>query len=115
MVVDDFDIEGFCSPVGPFETDAPFLIDADAVLPFAVATQSLETIAGQQHQVGVRFCAFENRKALFCLLFERLKRLDAVAGRKTGRSFVAKVRRSWRLVRHHRARLPATTYDVKRL
>jgi hypothetical protein len=35
----------------PHETDAPLIINADAVLPFAVAIQRLKPIAGRRRQV----------------------------------------------------------------
>jgi hypothetical protein len=50
MVIDDFDMEGLYVIVGPLKADAPLLVYADAILPFAVAAQCLETIARQQHQ-----------------------------------------------------------------
>ena len=115
MVINDFDIEGFRLSVRPLETDAPFFVDTDAVLSFTVATQSLKAVAWQQHKVATRSGAFENRKPLFGLRFEGLERLDAIASRKTGRALVAKVQRSWLVVRHLQARLLVTTYDVKRL
>jgi hypothetical protein len=48
MVVDDFDVVRACRVWRPFKTYPPFVIDADAVLAFAVALQILETVSGQR-------------------------------------------------------------------
>lgn len=52
MVVGDLDIEWPWVIVGPFEADAPLLVDADAELTSSVAPQSLEMIAGEPHEIG---------------------------------------------------------------
>jgi hypothetical protein len=49
VIVNDFDIDG--AVLGPDEADAPLLIDANAVLPFSIALQGLETIAWRHLQV----------------------------------------------------------------
>jgi hypothetical protein len=44
MIIDNFDIQRFA--VVPDETDPVLIVDADAVLPLAVAAQRLERVAG---------------------------------------------------------------------
>src|SRR4051812_21007303 len=45
VVVDDFNI--VCVSFPPDKTDAPLIVDADAVLPPTFATQGLEAITGR--------------------------------------------------------------------
>ena len=52
MVVDDFDIEWLVTILVPFETNAPLIIDSDAVLALAIGFQRLELIAGRNSQAG---------------------------------------------------------------
>ena len=49
MVVDDLDLPGIA--VAPYETDAPLLVDANAVLPPAVAPQGFQPVAGRRPQI----------------------------------------------------------------
>ena len=49
MVVDDFDVVGV--PAGPTETDTPLVIDADAVLSSAIASQLFEAVRGWNAKV----------------------------------------------------------------
>jgi len=43
MVIHNLDFERVS--IGPTEADAPLVVDPDAVLPLAIARQSLQTIA----------------------------------------------------------------------
>jgi len=45
VVVDDFDVLGVAAL--PAEADAVLVVDADAVLPLAVARQFLQSVAGR--------------------------------------------------------------------
>ena len=45
MVIGDLDIEGI--PIDPFETDSPFIVDPDTVLPCTIALKSFQTISGR--------------------------------------------------------------------
>ncbi len=47
MVIGYLDIK--CIAIPPLETQSPLLVDADAMLPFAVALQCLQAIRGRQH------------------------------------------------------------------
>ena len=50
MVVDDLDVEGIGG--APDETDAPLIVDADAVLARTIALERLEPIAGRDAKVS---------------------------------------------------------------
>jgi hypothetical protein len=50
MVIHDFDALG--TVVAPYEADAPLVIDPDAVLAGALATQQFQPIAGWRRQVA---------------------------------------------------------------
>ena len=50
MVVNNLDQIGI--PLAPVESDAPTVIDADAVLALPIPGQLLKTIAGRDPQVG---------------------------------------------------------------
>jgi hypothetical protein len=47
----------------PYETNSPLTVDADAVLPFAVAFQCLQTISGRHFQAA-QFCGGMQLKQL---------------------------------------------------
>ena len=50
MVIDDFDVERVA--VNPPKTDTPLIVDADAMLPFAIAFERLQSIARRDPKVG---------------------------------------------------------------
>ena len=49
MVVDDLDIPGFV--VAPCKTDAPLVVDTNAMLSLSIALQRLQAIAGRYTQI----------------------------------------------------------------
>jgi hypothetical protein len=50
VVIDDFNITG---PVGfPEEANAPLIVNADGVLPFAVALEGFQSVAGRDGKVA---------------------------------------------------------------
>ena len=49
MVVDDLDVMGVA--LLPGEADAPLVVDANTVLSFAVAVQSLKAVSGRRAQI----------------------------------------------------------------
>jgi hypothetical protein len=49
MVVDDFDIIGMALP--PDKAEPPLVVDTDAVLPFAVASQGFQPVARRDSQI----------------------------------------------------------------
>jgi len=52
MIIHNLDVHGSGRAIGPLEADAPLGVDADAVLSFAVAPQSLEAIPRQGGEVS---------------------------------------------------------------
>jgi hypothetical protein len=42
VIVDDLDVGGTAVGLRPLETDAPLIIDADAVLPLAISAQQFD-------------------------------------------------------------------------
>ncbi len=58
VVVDDLDVLG--PGVGPDETDAPLLVDPDAVLSGAVRLEGFEAVAGRGPEVVQRFGGVEH-------------------------------------------------------
>jgi hypothetical protein len=50
VVVHNLDLE--CISITPDETNTPLVVDADAVLPFALAPQSLQPIARRRSQIA---------------------------------------------------------------
>lgn len=54
MVVDYFDADGM--PLAPLETDAPLVVDSNAVLAFSVARKPFQAIAGWRPQILYRIC-----------------------------------------------------------
>ena len=59
MVVNDFDVVRPCRAVGPFETNPPLVVDADAVLALAIVFEGLETVSRQGSEVADGGCRFE--------------------------------------------------------
>ena len=49
MVVDDFGLP--CRTVAPYKADAPLIVDANTVLPSAIALQRFQPITGRCTQI----------------------------------------------------------------
>ena len=60
MVVNDLDLP--CFAIAPSETDTPLFVDANAVLPSAVAYQGLKPIAGRCLQIVKSACGIERQE-----------------------------------------------------
>jgi hypothetical protein len=60
VVVNEFDIMSITVP--PAETDPPLIVDANTVLPGAVATELLEPVAGRSPKVVKRFRSIMNNQ-----------------------------------------------------
>ena len=50
MIVDDLDFH--CALIRPCETDAPLVVDADAVLSLTVSAQSFQTVGARYPKIG---------------------------------------------------------------
>ena len=62
MVVEDLDLP--CFAIAPDETDTPLFVDANAVLPWAVAQQRLKSVAGRHSQIVELACGLNSQE--FC-------------------------------------------------
>jgi hypothetical protein len=74
MVVGNLDVEGVS--ILPAEADAVLVVDSDAVLPFSVALQGFELVAGNRGQIAQRGCAVQmeqlaDRDLLDCVKLSR--------------------------------------------
>ena len=58
MIINDFHVVGvsFC----PFKADAPLIVNADAVLSFAVASQSFQSVGRRDAQIIQILCVIEH-------------------------------------------------------
>ena len=73
MIVHYLDILRTIGAVWPFKTDAPLIVDPNAVLPFTVAFQTLKTIAREPSQICQTHRRFQDPEAFFGLTAEVLK------------------------------------------
>jgi hypothetical protein len=51
VIVNNFDVVGFPALLGPVETDAPLVVDSDAVLTGPVFMKRFEAVAGRHTQI----------------------------------------------------------------
>jgi hypothetical protein len=70
VVIRNLDIGQAWRSRGPLEANAPLIIDANAILALAVATQRLEPAAGKRRQVFQAACGIQAIKPDFCLTRE---------------------------------------------
>jgi len=75
MIIDDFDIESVA--LMPFKADSPLLVDADGILPFPFASQSVKHVSWIQHQGLQARGGMEHHQSLSCLPFEGLETSNA--------------------------------------
>ena len=108
MVVDDLDIRGAGGGVGgPFEADAPLLVDANRILPGPVSPKRFEAIARQRRQVAERRGGIQYVEAFPALSREALERPHEIA---VGELFRASVS----IAQDHRQSLGMLTIYVNR-
>jgi len=79
MIIDDLDVGGTRRLSRPLKANPPLIVDADAVLAFAISGQRLKTVAGQGGQIlqrngGLQAIQLEARGA-----FDAGKRFDSIA------------------------------------
>lgn len=80
VIIHDLDPDGAGGTLGPFEANAPLVVDADTELPFPIASQRFEAIARQSGQIadrsgGLQAVELEARGTL-----DRRERLHSLAG-----------------------------------
>lgn len=54
MIIDDLNTGWPQIAIPPFETDPPLIVDTNAVLAFAIASQGLKPVAGQRRKIPHR-------------------------------------------------------------
>lgn len=89
MVVDYFHIFGAVGAFGPLKTNAPLLVDTDAMLPLAIAAKRLKVVAGKGSKILQGCCRLDNAKAPFGLMAKGVELTDALPFRKQSRSLVS--------------------------
>src|SRR5206468_12819703 len=89
VIIDNLDVRWARRPIRPLETDAPLIVDADAVLPLPIALQRFEPIAGQRRQVMQDVRGFKAIELEPCAPRDARERFHALAGREVGRSLIA--------------------------
>lgn len=87
MVVDDFDIP--CRTVAPYKANAPLIVDSNAVLPAAIASQSFQPITGRCTQIIKSTGRIDHQEFLPCTVLNgRRKTANGTASKERGSSFV---------------------------
>jgi hypothetical protein len=88
MVVDYFHVFGAVGAFWPLKTNAPLLVDTDAVLPLAITAKRFKVVAGKGGKILQGCCRLENAKAPFGLMAKGVELRDALPFRKQSRSLV---------------------------
>lgn len=89
VLIGDIDVGG---AGGPFETDAPLVVDADAPLAAAVATEGFEAVGGEGSEVIEGGGGVEDFEAAPSLALDGLEGAVGRAGGDALGSFVAEGR-----------------------
>src|SRR3990172_1391099 len=89
VIIDNLDVRRARRSIWPLKTDAPLIVDADAVLPLPIALQRFEPVAWQRRQItkdvrGFKAIELEPRGPL-----DAGERFHALAGREVSRSPIA--------------------------
>src|SRR5437667_11741095 len=106
MVISNLDIGRTRRTGGPLKANSPLIIDANAVLAFAVAMERLQSVAVEHSKVFQTDRGIQTIKPDFCLPCETGKLLDVFALGKTLGLPVP-------VTHNHRRILPKTTLYVK--
>jgi hypothetical protein len=59
VIIDDLNIDRARRTIRPFETNAPLIVDANAVLPLSAALQCLKAISGKERKILERAPRFK--------------------------------------------------------
>jgi hypothetical protein len=95
VVIDDLDFGWAALAIGPLETDAPLIVDSDAVLPRSVSLEGFKAIARRSHQVTKRHCRLDTIKFAKRLFRESGKCWDVLP---VGETFSSLIPIPWRHV-----------------
>ena len=69
MIVDDLDIA--CIFILPCETNPELIVDANAILTFAVTLKCFESVAGRDSEIGKPLCAMQINQLTPCNTLNR--------------------------------------------
>src|SRR6267378_3732528 len=89
VIIDNLDVRRAMRSIRPLKTDAPLIVDADAVLPLAIALQRFEPVARQRREI------MKDVRSFKAIELEPSRSLDArecfhpLAGREIRRSLIA--------------------------
>ena len=87
MIVDDPDLPR--RAIAPDKTNAPLVVDPDAVLPVAIVPQSLQPIAGWCAQILKPACRIDQQEFHSRALLDRCRQATSgMAGKDGSRAFV---------------------------
>src|SRR4051812_29483815 len=89
VIIDNLDVRRARRPIWPFKTDAPLIVDADAVLPLPIALQRFEPVARQRRQIMKDVRRFETIELEPSRPLDARKGFHALAGREVSRSLIA--------------------------
>lgn len=89
VLIGDLDVGGAGGAGGPFEADAPLVVDADAPLAAPVATEGFEPVGGEGAEVIEGGGGFEDFEAAPSLALDRLEGAVGRAGGEGRGSLVA--------------------------
>ena len=81
MIVDDFDLKRIA--VAPSETNSPLLIDADRMLPPAIARQCFEAVSRRHTQILQTHNGVEHQKLSPRLTFDRLHSTNGLIAKQS--------------------------------
>jgi len=102
MIVDDFNQTGSDVALVPDETDAPLVVDPDAVLAPPVAGQPFKAIAGQSREVSDIPGRVQTLEPVLGLPAEGLKRLYALSHGEAFGTRIPVAQDHWRTYRYLR-------------
>jgi hypothetical protein len=88
MVIDDFDVIGVT--FAKCETDPPPVVDPNAELALAIATQGLKPVRWQPHEILDAGGIVQNAQPPPSLLFERLKFPNRLPREESGGRFIGR-------------------------
>src|SRR5258708_39956980 len=89
VIIDNFDIRRARRPIRPLKTNAPLIVDANAVLPLPIALQRFEPVARQRRQITKDMRGFETIELEPSRPLDAREAFHALAGREVSRSLIA--------------------------
>ena len=88
MIVDDFDL--MSGTFEPDEADSPLAVDANAVLPLAVAPKRFQTISRWRSKIAELRCRFQHPQLSPCGTFKNPESTNRLTRRQRAGILIAK-------------------------